>query len=90
MKVIYNRNLKNLTEINEEVYSIIYIFKKGQCDLYRFNDAINIKLDLIIEHLNINRPISVKQSHLIDLGSPIPQISNASEVNSELTDALEK
>ena len=90
MKVIYNRNLKNQTEINKELYNIIYILKEGQCNLYKFNEIINTKLNLILKHFKINVPVSVKQPYSSDLGLPIPQASNTSKVNSEPAGTSEK
>ena len=50
----------------------------------------NTKLDLILEHLKINVPVPVKQPHSFNLGLPIPQTLNTSEVNSEPAGTLEK
>ena len=90
MKIIYNRNLKNQAEMNEGLYNMVHILKKGQCNLYKFNNIINIKLNLILEHFKINVSIFVKQFYSSDLNSPISQISNIFKVNSKSAGTSEK
>ena len=51
---------------------MIHTFKEDQHNLYKFNDIINIKLNLILEHLKINVPVPAKQPQLFNLGLPIP------------------
>ena len=61
MKVIYNRNLKDQAEMNEELYDMIHTLKEGQHNLYRLNDAINIKLDTVVG--SISRHLSAATSY---------------------------